>query len=144
MLSPFFEFFFWTSFKCICYRLFSMIMKFVTIFTAKILLIFLPMLIPIFVAKIQKSIAFYKYLISRLNWISCYFIYFTLSLITIMMFILSSPYKSLEFWSVNHISMYENSELNVFLKMKFLGEMYSNSPNDLLGTKVCNTLESCW
>ena len=32
----------------------------------------------------------------------------------------------LEFASVSHISMYENSELNYFLKIKFLGEISSN------------------
>ena len=40
-----------------------------------------------------------------------------------VMFILSFISNSLDFWSVNHTSMYENSELNVFEKMKFLGEV---------------------
>ena len=39
------------------------------------------------------------------------------------MFILSSISNSLDFWSVNHTLMYKNSELNVFQKMEFLGEM---------------------
>ena len=34
--------------------------------------------------------------------------------------------------------MYENSELKGFLKMKFLGEISSNSPNDLLEINVYN------
>ena len=42
------------------------------------------------------------------------------------MFILSSISSGLEFWSVNHTSIYENSELKVFKNMKFLGKM-SNS-----------------
>ena len=42
------------------------------------------------------------------------------------MFILSSISRGLEFLSVNHISMYENSELNVFYEMKYLGEISSN------------------
>ena len=37
-----------------------------------------------------------------------------------------------------------NSELNVFKKMKFVGEIYSNWPNGLFGTNVYKTLESCW
>ena len=39
------------------------------------------------------------------------------------MFILSSISSYLEFWSVNHTSIYENSELNVFRNMKFLEEI---------------------
>ena len=61
-----------------------------------------------------------------------------------MIFVLSSISSGLEFWSVNHISMYENSELNVFLKIHFLGEISSNWPNDLLGINVYKILESCW
>ena len=38
------------------------------------------------------------------------------------MFILSSISSSLEFWSVNHTSIYENSESNVFKDIKILGE----------------------
>ena len=60
------------------------------------------------------------------------------------MFILSSISSGLEFWSVNHTSIYENSESNVFKNRKFLGEISNNWPNDLLGTNVYKTLESCW
>ena len=56
------------------------------------------------------------------------------------MFLLSSISSSLEFWSVNHISIYENSELKVFKNIKILGEISNNWPNDLLGTKVYKTL----
>ena len=52
------------------------------------------------------------------------------------MFILSSISSSLEFWSVNHTSKYENSELKVFKNMKFLGEISNKWPSDLLGTNV--------
>ena len=46
------------------------------------------------------------------------------------MFILSSIPSGLEFWSyfdisVNHASIYENSELIIFKNIKFLGEMYT-------------------
>ena len=60
------------------------------------------------------------------------------------MFILSSVSRDLEFWSVNHNSIYENSELKVFKNINFFDEIPSNWPNDLLGTNVYKTLESCW
>ena len=59
------------------------------------------------------------------------------------MFILSSASGGLEFWSVNHTSIYGNSELKVSKNIKFLGEI-SNWLNNLLGTNVFKTLESCW
>ena len=52
------------------------------------------------------------------------------------MFILSSTSGSLEFWSVNHTSIYEISELNVFKNIIFFSEVSNNWSNDLLGTKV--------
>ena len=58
------------------------------------------------------------------------------------MFILSSLSSGLEFWSLNHTSMYENSDSKVFKNIKFLGEISSNWPNDLLKTNVYKTLES--
>ena len=42
------------------------------------------------------------------------------------MFILSSISSGLEFRSVSHTSIYGNYELNVFKKIKFLGEITSN------------------
>ena len=42
------------------------------------------------------------------------------------MFILSSIFSGLEFRSVNHTSIYENSELKVFKNVKFLGEICNN------------------
>ena len=50
------------------------------------------------------------------------------------MFILSSISSGLEFWSVNHASIYENSESK---------NLFNNWPNDLLGTDTYKTLESC-
>ena len=58
------------------------------------------------------------------------------------MFILSSLSSGLEFWSLNHTSMYENADSKVFKNIKFLGEISSNWPNDLLKTNVYKTLES--
>ena len=46
------------------------------------------------------------------------------------MFILSSISSGLRFWSVNHTSIYENSESKVFLKYTFFGEISNNWPND--------------
>ena len=60
------------------------------------------------------------------------------------MFILSSTPVGLEFWSVNHTSIYENSEAKVFKKKKLLCEISNNWPNDLLVIDVYDTLESCW
>ena len=59
------------------------------------------------------------------------------------MFILSSISSSLEFWSVNHTLLYKNSESKDFKNIKLLGEISSNWPNDVLGTNVYKTLESC-
>ena len=40
--------------------------------------------------------------------------------------------------------MYENSKLNVFFKITFLGEISRNWTNNLLGINVYRTFESCW
>ena len=55
------------------------------------------------------------------------------------MFILSSISSGLKFWSVNHNSVNENSELRVFKNIKVLGKISSNLPNDLLRTNVYKT-----
>ena len=60
------------------------------------------------------------------------------------MFILSSISSGLEFWFVNHTSIYENSEWNVFKNINLSGEIFNNWPNDLLGTNIYKTLEFCW
>ena len=46
------------------------------------------------------------------------FILSSVSIITKAMFILSSVSSALEFGSVNHISIYQNSKLKVFKPMK--------------------------
>ena len=60
------------------------------------------------------------------------------------MFILSSIARGLEFWSVNHTSIYENSKSNVFKNIRFFGEIFSNWPNDSLGINYYKALKSCW
>ena len=57
------------------------------------------------------------------------------------MFILYSVSSGLEFWSVNHTSIYESSKLNVLKNIKTLGEISNNWSNDLLGMNACKTLE---
>ena len=57
------------------------------------------------------------------------------------MFILSSISSGLEFSST---SIYKNSESKVLKIITFLCEISNNWPNDLLGSNVCKTLESCW
>ena len=59
------------------------------------------------------------------------------------MFVLSSTSSDLEFQSVNHTSVYENSELKDFRNIIFFGEISSSWPKDLLGTNVYKTLEYC-
>ena len=56
------------------------------------------------------------------------------------MFVLSSISTGLEFWSVNHTSIYKNSESQSFSKISFFSEVSNNWVNDLFGTK---TLEFC-
>ena len=60
-----------------------------------------------------------------------------------MLFILSSMSSCFEFWLIIHISIYENSELDVFKNIKFLGERSNNWPSDLLGANAYKILESC-
>ena len=60
---------------------------------------------------------------------------------TKMMFILSSILSCLEFWSVNHTSIYGNSKFTVLFasELNFFGEISSNWLNDLLVTDVHKT-----
>ena len=60
------------------------------------------------------------------------------------MSILYSISIGLESRSVNRISINENLELKNFLKIKFLGEISNNWPNNLLGINVYKTLEFFW
>ena len=57
-----------------------------------------------------------------------------------MLFILSSIFSGLEFRSVNHTLINQNSELKVYKKIKILGKIFDKSPRDLLGTNVYKTL----
>ena len=66
-----------------------------------------------------------------------------LYLITKVKCILSSISNDWLFWSVNHTSMLGNSELNVFKKIWFVGEISDKLPNGLFGKNVYKTLGSC-
>ena len=59
------------------------------------------------------------------------------------MFILSSNSSVLEFWYVNHTSIYKVSELNVFKNIKLLPKISNKWSNSILGTKIYESLESC-
>ena len=52
------------------------------------------------------------------------------------MLILFFVSSSLEYWSVNHTSISENAELNLFKTKHFLREISSNLSNNLMGTNV--------
>ena len=54
------------------------------------------------------------------------------------MSILTSIFNGLKFWSVNHASIYGNSESKVFENIQFLGGIPNNWPNGLLGINVEN------
>ena len=60
------------------------------------------------------------------------------------MFVLSSISRFLEFWSVNHTSIYENFELKGFKNIDILGKISINWTKKLLGANVYKTLESYW
>ena len=59
------------------------------------------------------------------------------------MFTLSSISSGLEFWPVNHTSIYENSESKVLKNVKLLDKISNNWPNELLGKNIHKTLEPC-
>ena len=67
-----------------------------------------------------------------------------LYLITIAKLILSSASNDWLFWSVNHTLISSYSELNVFKKIWFVGEISNKLLNGLFGTNVYSTLEFCW
>ena len=67
-----------------------------------------------------------------------------LHLIAIVKFIMSSISNGLIFWSVSNTLISLNFELNVFKKIWFVAEISNKLPNDLFGTNLYNTLESCW
>ena len=67
----FLNFSLWHSFKCICSGLFCMIKNFFLLHLAlNFLRILLPILLPIILTKQKKSIALYKYSITRWNWLN--------------------------------------------------------------------------
>ena len=60
------------------------------------------------------------------------------------MLILSFISNGLEFWSVNHTWIDENSKSKAFNNVKFSVEISNNWLNDILATNVYKNLESCW
>ena len=59
------------------------------------------------------------------------------------MFISSFTSSGLQFWSVNHTSIYENIVSQVLKNIKYLDEKSNNWPNDLLGRNGYKNLEYC-
>ena len=55
-------------------------------------------------------------------------------------FVLSSISRGLLFRSVNHTSIYQNSELNIFKGMKFFGASFNKLLNGLLEKGVYKIL----
>ena len=60
------------------------------------------------------------------------------------MFSLSSISSSSAFSLLKNTSIYENFESRVFLKIKFLGEIFHNKLNDLSEKNLHKTIESFW
>ena len=48
----------------------------------------------------------------------------------------STKSSGLDFLSVNHTTIYKNSELKGFKSITFLGVIFNNWKNDLLGTNI--------
>ena len=67
-----------------------------------------------------------------------------LYLVTIIKFILSSTSNGWLFWYVNHTLISSYSELIVFKKISFVGEVSNKLPKGLFGTNVYITFESYW
>ena len=60
------------------------------------------------------------------------------------MFILFSIFSGLKVWFVNYTSLHENSRLNDFDSITFVGEVSNNLLNDSFEPTVYKTLEPCW
>ena len=60
------------------------------------------------------------------------------------MFFLSSISSDLEYWLVNHTSIYKFLNQMLWKSKRFLEGTSNNWLNDLSGTNVYTTLESCW
>ena len=58
------------------------------------------------------------------------------------MFVLFSISSGLEIWSIDYISMYKNSDLSSFKKIKSLGKIFINWPNEILRINKYQTHES--
>ena len=69
---------FWRSFKWICCRLFNLIKKCFAVSTSHVFTYFCASIFTRIFRKRQKLTTFSKYLISRLNWIVHYLLFFTL------------------------------------------------------------------
>ena len=76
----------------------------------------------------QKTIFFHEYIFSKFNYIThnSPSVARAHQLITKVIYILFSFSSGLEFLSVNHNSIYENSKLNILKNIKPLSEILNN------------------
>ena len=114
-----------------------MVTMFFTIYT--VLQIFINLFAHIF-SKREKTEPLTFLSQSSIEYLFLYFIYY---LTTKIKFILSSITSGLEFWSVNHTSVYENSELNGFRNINFVSEISNSGLNNLFQTNVYTVFQSC-
>ena len=109
LLLLLFEQYIWSSLTWICSRLVSMIKKTLAAFVTYVFTYTFADIFTHIFSKRQKSLFFHKYTISSFNWKMDHFLNVTNQWITKVRFILSTICSSLELWSVNHTSIYENS-----------------------------------
>ena len=79
---------------------------------------------------------FQRYSISKFNRKKCHVLFITNQLIIKVIFVSYSISSGVELWSVNNTSINENSALNFFEKMIFLGVISNIWPNDLFEIDV--------
>ena len=60
----------------------------------------------------------YKVQLNNFNWIAYHYLYLTHQIITKVIFALSSFFSALEFLSLNHVSLYKNSETLARISLK--------------------------
>ena len=101
----------------------------------KLLLIFSPMFLPIPSANDRNHHLFQIfYFLVELNLFPFFIFYSLINTYSDVYFIFSFYFiisSGVEFWSVNFTSVYEDSDLKVFKKIIFFGEISNNWPNDL-------------
>ena len=140
----FLNYIFWSSFKCICSILLEWSIRFWLYLPVKFLLTFFTHIF----SKRQNN-PWSSTNIWSLGWIKYLTFSFTHHLISKNIFILSFVSSSLEFWSVNHTSIYEKSKLKVFENVKFFLVKYLIIGQMIYSKQMCTRLlnhsdNHCW